>query len=160
MFLYLGTQEEDVFEPPLLARRRLLFFFLAVKLSWPLSDSLFDSEPLLDELDDDDDELLELLELSDANPVLSLILTEAATLASSGSFSLSTRSHLRESFGRPRTVLCHTIGKLVLLQKFCVMATVSSRLRTTCHQPPGTYTVSPGFCRISIYFIKKKLLRL
>lgn len=27
---------------------------------------------------------------------------------------------------------------------------VSSRLRTTCHQPPGTKTVSPGFCKISI----------
>lgn len=42
------------------------------------------------------------------------------------------------------------MGKLVLLQKFCVTATVSSRLSTTCHHPPGTNTVSPGFCRISI----------
>jgi len=54
------------------------------------------------------------------------------------------RSHCRESFGRPRTVLCHTMGKLVMLQKFCVTATVLSRLITTCHQPPGTNTVSPG----------------
>lgn len=134
---------------------RVVFrFFFAVKLSWPLSvfelSSL--SEPLaaslLDELDDDD-ELLELLLESDAKPVLSCRLTAAATRASSGSLSFSTRSHLRDSFGRPRTVLCHTTGKLVLLQKFWVIATVSSRLRTTCHQPPGTNTVSPGFCRIS-----------
>ena len=57
--------------------------------------------------------------------------------------------HLRDSLGRPRTVLCQTMGKLVTLQKFCVTATVSSRFTTTCHQPPGTNTVSPGFCRIS-----------
>lgn len=56
-----------------------------------------------------------------------------------------TRNHFRDNFGRPRTVLCHTIGKFVLLQKFCVTATVSSKLRTTCHHPPGTNTVSPGF---------------
>lgn len=85
----------------LLARRRLLFFFLAVRLSWPLSDSLSVFDPLLDELLDDDDELLELLELSDAKPVLSFTLTEAANLASSGSLSLRTRNHLRDSFGRP-----------------------------------------------------------
>lgn len=57
--------------------------------------------------------------------------------------------HLRENFGLPRMVLCHTTGKLVREQKFCVTATVVSRFNTTCHQPPGTKTVSPGFCRIS-----------
>jgi hypothetical protein len=57
--------------------------------------------------------------------------------------------NLRESLGRPRTVLCHTTGKLVRLQKFWVTAIVKSRLSTTCHQPPGTNTVSPGFCTIS-----------
>ena len=57
--------------------------------------------------------------------------------------------HLRESLGRPRTVLCQTIGKLVLEQKFWVTATVLSKFRTTCHHPPGTNTVSPGFCNIS-----------
>lgn len=67
-----------------------------------------------------------------------------------GCLTLSTRSHRLDSFGRPRTVLCHTTGKLVLLQKFCVTAIVSSKLMTTCHHPPGTNTVSPGFCRISI----------
>ena len=54
------------------------------------------------------------------------------------------RNHLRESFGRPRTVLCHTTGKLVTLQKFCVTPIELSRLMTTCHQPAGTKTVSPG----------------
>jgi len=63
------------------------------------------------------------------------------------------RNHWRESFGRPRTVLCHTTGKFVTLQKFCVTPTVLSRLMTTCHQPPGTNTVSPGPCSISIYHI-------
>ena len=47
------------------------------------------------------------------------------------------------------TVLCHTTGKLVTLAKFCVTATVLSRLSTTCHHPPGMKTVSPGFWRIS-----------
>jgi len=57
--------------------------------------------------------------------------------------------HLLESLGRPRTVLCHTMGKLTMVEKFCVTAIVWLRLTTTCHQPPGTNTVSPGFCRIS-----------
>lgn len=67
-------------------RRR--FFFLAVKLSWPLSvfeSSLSDSLEEL-ELDDDDDEL-ELLELSDAKPVASFKFTRSAISARSGSFS-------------------------------------------------------------------------
>lgn len=57
--------------------------------------------------------------------------------------------HLRENLGRPRTVLCQTTGKLVREQKFCVIATVLSRFKTTCHHPPGTNTVSPGRCKIS-----------
>lgn len=150
---------------------RLRFFFFAVKLSCPLSvfESLSESELDESELDDEEEEL-ELLELSDANPVLSCKLTRSAISAISGCFSyctahtvrpridsrnssvrtFRTRSHFLESFGRPRTVLCQTIGKLVLLQKFCVTAIVSSKFRTTCHQPPGTNTVSPGFWRISI----------
>lgn len=151
-------------------RRR--FFFFAVRLSCPLSvfESLSDSELDESELDDDDDEL-ELLELSEAKPVLSSRFTRSAISARGGSFSCTTkkrnyfsnsfpsiirmrtfsrRSHFFESFGRPRTVLCQTIGKFVLLQKFCVTAIVSSRFRTTCHHPPGTNTVSPGFWRISI----------
>jgi len=60
-------------------------------------------------------------------------------------------SHLQDSFGRPRTVLCHTTGKLVTLQKFWVTATVQSRLITTCHQPAGTNTVSPACWTSSSY---------
>jgi hypothetical protein len=62
---------------------------------------------------------------------------------------LRTLYNLWESLGRPRTVLCHTTGKFVRLQKFWVTAIVTSRFSTTCHQPPGTNTVSPGFCSIS-----------
>lgn len=61
----LSYHDGDNIDDDSFIRRR--FFFLAVRLSWPLSvfesslsDSLDD-----DELDDDDDEL-ELLELSDA----------------------------------------------------------------------------------------------
>lgn len=166
-----GGGDHDIIDEPFMRRR---FFFLAVKLSWPLSvfDSLSESELDESELDDDDDEL-ELLELSDAKPVLSSKFTRVATSASRGSFSykknrirlsasnlrakdsfwrrhtFNTRNHFFDSFGRPRTVLCQTIGKFVLLQKFCVTAMVSSKLITTCHHPPGTKTVSPGFCRIS-----------
>ena len=41
-------------------------------------------------------------------------------------------------------VRSQTDSKLERLQKFCVTATAVSRLRTTCHQPPGTNMVSPG----------------
>lgn len=81
-----GNQEDDdIIDEPFMRRR---FFFLAVKLSWPLSvfESLSESELVESELDEDDDEL-ELLELSDAKPVLSSKLTRAATSASGGSFS-------------------------------------------------------------------------
>lgn len=57
--------------------------------------------------------------------------------------------HFLDNFGLPRRVLCQTTWKLPRLQKFWVIATVLSRLSTTCHQPDGTKTVSPGFCRIS-----------
>ena len=64
-------------------------------------------------------------------------------------FTCKTLYHFLDSFGRPRTVLCQTIGKLSTLLKFCVTAIVSSKLTTTCHHPPGINTVSPGPCRIS-----------
>lgn len=62
------------------------FFFLAVRLSWPLSvfESL-SSESLELELDEDDE--LELLELSDAKPVLSSMFIWVARAANGGSFS-------------------------------------------------------------------------
>jgi len=93
----------------------LLFFFLADMLSCPESDE-FDSELELDEL-----ELLELLESeleSDAWPELVLTSILSATAANSGISFLRVASHFLLSFGLPRTVLCHTIGKLVIEQKF------------------------------------------
>lgn len=48
-------------------------------------------------------------------------------------------------------VLCHTTLKLTGEQKFWVTAIVASKLMTTCHQPPGINTVSPGQWRISSF---------
>lgn len=44
----------------------------------------------------------------------------------------------------PLRVDSHTRSKLVRLQKFCVTAMVSSKLRTACHHRPGTNSVSPA----------------
>lgn len=89
-------------------------FLCACKDSCPLSSSLeLPSSELLELL-----ELLEQLELSDARPVLFFKSTESATIAKSGSLFFNTLYHLRDNFGRPLTVLCHTTGKLVRLQKF------------------------------------------
>ena len=38
----------------------------------------------------------------------------------------------------PVTESCHTAGKEVVEQKFCVTAIESSRFSTVCHHPPGT----------------------
>lgn len=51
-------------------------------------------------------------------PVWFFKSTESAIAASSGSLIFSTLYHFRDSLGRPLTVLCHTTGKLVRLQKF------------------------------------------
>merc|ERR1719150_2223858 len=108
---------------------------------WPLSS---DSDSLL-EL-----ELLLSLLLSLACPELRDMSTLSAMSARSGSCFLRARYHFLESLGRPRTVLCHTMGKLVLEAKFWVTAMVVSMLRTTCHQPPGTKMVSPGLWMASM----------
>lgn len=81
-----GDQDDgDIIDEPFMRRR---FFFLAVKLSCPLSVFESVSESELDELElDEDDDELELLELSDAKPVLSSKFTRVATSASDGSFS-------------------------------------------------------------------------
>lgn len=102
-------------------RRR--FFFLAVKLSWPLSvfESVSESELDESELDDDDDEL-ELLELSDAKPVLSSKLTRAATSASGGSFSYI--ETFRNSYSRVFYILELNCIQISLPS---VLATISSR---------------------------------
>lgn len=123
----------------------LLFFLCSGKLSWPLSDILSDD----DESSEDEEEEEESDDESDAIPQLFFVSMPSATAARSARFSLKTRSHFLESFGRPRTVLCHTTGKFVQEQKFCVIAMVLSRLMTTCHHPPGTNTVSPGCCTSS-----------
>ena len=66
-----------------------------------------------------------------------------AISARSGSYFLRALYHFLDSFGLPLTVLCHTMGKLVLDEKLCVTAMVVSIFRTTCHRPPGTNMVSP-----------------
>jgi hypothetical protein len=122
-----------------------LRFFLAVMDSWPLSPS---SESVVSESELELEE--ELLELSEAIPDGCSMFILSASLARSCSCFRRALSHFLDSIGRPRAVLCHTTGKFVRLQKFCVTAIVVSRFRTTCHQPPGMKTVSPGFCRISM----------
>ena len=54
----------------------------------------------------------------------------------------------------PVRVFLHTLIKLFLLQKFCVMAIVSSKFITACHQPPGMNTVSPKIFVANIKLIK------
>jgi len=143
-----------------------LFFFFDDKLSCPESDSdselsclLFSPDTtnalfwfLLDRVDDEEfeleDELEELddesEEESDAWPDSFRKSIRSATAATSGITFCNFRYHFLLSFGLPLTVLCHTIGKFVFEQKFCVTAIAVSRFRTTCHIPPGTNTVSPG----------------
>ena len=117
-----------------------LLFFFDERLSCPESDSLSELDELL--LDEEELELSE--SVSEACPDAFSRSILSAIAASSGSTFCSTRCHFLLSLGRPRTVLCYTMGKLVLEQKFCVTATVASRFRTTCQYPLGTNTVSPG----------------
>jgi hypothetical protein len=112
----------------------------AVSLSEPESDEEEEEE---DEEDEDEDD--------EGKPQGWSSLTVDAIDAKSGLVSCKAANHFFDNLGRPLTVLCHTIGKLVMLAKFCVMATVTSRLTTTCHHPPGTNTVSPALCSISTY---------
>lgn len=114
-----------------------------------------------DELEEEEDE--ESLELSEAMPVDSCRSTLSASAARSGRSCFSTlkgqrrgsagpeahssaepeathRYHFLDNLGRPRTVLCHTMGKLVVLAKFWVTAIVVSKLSTTCHHPPEDRT--------------------
>jgi len=115
--------------------------FFALSRHSRQSQGLPSSSESLEELEEPDDE-------SDASS--SLARSAASAMAAiSGRSALSTANHFRDNFGRPRTVLGHTLSKFVGDAKFCVTAMVWSKLMTTCHQPPGTNTVSPGFCRIS-----------
>lgn len=138
------TSRLDTFRFRLDSQSDFRRFFLAVKDSCPLSPSSELELSVPEELED------ELLELSEATPEGCSMLIRSANCAKVGSLMRRTRSHFFDSFGRPLAVLCQTTGKLVRLQKFWVMAIVVSRFRTTCHHPPGTNTVSPGFWRISI----------
>ncbi|KAI2808939.1 hypothetical protein BLOT_000080 [Blomia tropicalis] len=73
--------------------------------------------------------------------------------ANSGSFSRSMFNHLIDNRGRPRTVLCHTTGKLVKLQKFCVTAIVLSRLELSWpiwQLSPWVYHRKPCNCFIHL----------
>ena len=97
-------------------------------LSCPESDS--DSE-LEDELELEL-ELEESDEESEAWPDPDLRSILSAIAANSGCSLFKTLYHFLLSFGRPRTVLCQTIGKLVLDAKFCVTAMVVSKFKTTC----------------------------
>ena len=118
-----------------------LFWFLLDLEDFEDEDVFELDEDELEELDESDDE-------SDAWPDSFLRSVRSAISASSGMTFRSFRYHFWLSFGLPLTVLCHTIGKFVIEQKFCVTAIVVSRFNTTCQYPPGTNTVSPG-CWIS-----------
>lgn len=105
------------------------------------------SDDSLEDEEDEDEEAEE--EESDWTPVGSSICTLSAISAISGLSFFSFLYHFLESFGLPLTVLCQTTLKLTGEQKFCVTAIVVSKFTTTCHQPPGMKTVSPGQWRIS-----------
>lgn len=93
-----------------------------------------------------DDELLEeeLLELSEVTSIDALKSIDSVSFAKSGLCICNCASHFFESLGLLLELFSHTIGKLIVLTKFCVIATVSVIFKTTCHQPDGTKTVSPG----------------
>lgn len=116
----------------------LLFFLRWVMTSHSEPESA--SEPESEELEEEEED--ESLELSEAMPVDSCRSTLSARAAISGLSCFRIRYHFLESLGRPRTVLCHTMGKLVVLEKFWVTAIAVSRLSTTCHHPP---TQNTGF---------------
>lgn len=105
-------------------------------------------EERLHELEEEEEE--EPLELSDVMPIGEFKSILLASSARSGLCNRNWDSHFFDSFGLLRTVLCQTIGKFVVLTKFCVIATVSVMFRTTCHQPDGTNTVSPGLWSTSM----------
>ena len=111
----------------LINERIYLFFFLEEMLSCPESESSELEEELELEL-----ELEESEEESEAWPELDFRSMLSAIAASSGCSFFNTRYHFLLSFGRPRTVLCQTMGKLVLDAKFCVTAMVVSKFKTTC----------------------------
>lgn len=113
--LSLLTQSSWLLVSPLAVIPQVRLFFLRCDMGSP-SEPNSASEAESDELEEEDDE--ESLELSDAMPVDSCRSTLSASAASSGRSCFKIRYHFLESLGRPRTVLCHTMGKLVVLAKF------------------------------------------
>ena len=95
-------------------------------LSCPESDSELELELELLELELDESELE-----SEAWPESFFRSMLSAIAAISGFSFLRTRYHFLLSLGRPRTVLCHTMGKLVLEAKFWVTAMVLSKFNTS-----------------------------
>lgn len=89
-------------------------------LSCPESE---ESESELELLEDDDEDEESELE-SEAWPDSCFRSMLSAMAASSGISFFRVRCHFLLNFGLPRTVLCHTTGKLVMDAKFCVTAIV------------------------------------
>lgn len=121
------------------------------KLAWPESElSDGSQEEQLHELDELDEEEEEPLELSDVMPADEFVSILLVSSTRSGRWTDNCDSHLLDNLDLLLTVLCQTMGKFVVLTKFCVIAIVSVKFNTTCHHPEGTNTVSPGRWSISI----------
>lgn len=98
----------------------------------------------MDEEDDEEEDDEELDVPSRSRPRLAMSVTTARR---SGRCCSRIFLHLALILGRPLQVCAHTLGKEAVDAKFWVTATVTSRFKMACHQPPGTNTVSPGPCR-------------
>lgn len=113
--LSLLTQSSLLLVSPLATVPQVRLFFLRWDTGSP-SEPEAASESESEELEEDDED--ESLELSEAMPVDSCRSTLSASTAMSGRSCFKIRYHFLESLGRPLTVLCHTMGKLVELAKF------------------------------------------
>lgn len=113
--LSLLTQSSLLLVSPLATVPQVRLFFLRWDTGSP-SEPEAASESESEELEEDDED--ESLELSEAMPVDSCRSTLSASTAMSGRSCFKIRYHFLDSLGRPRTVLCHTMGKLVVLAKF------------------------------------------
>lgn len=107
------TQSSWLVLSPFSIITQVLRFFLRWVMESPSEP---DSTSELEEPEEDEDE--ESLELSEAMPVDSCRSTLSARAAKSGRSCFRILYHFLESLGRPRTVLCQTMGKFVVLAKF------------------------------------------
>mmetsp|Transcript_57407 Transcript_57407/g.131779 ORF Transcript_57407/g.131779 Transcript_57407/m.131779 type:complete len:283 (+) Transcript_57407:695-1543(+) len=124
--------------------RRPSRLWLRLRRATPLRASAPSSALSESDAEDEEDEEDEDDELS----ISGALESEHVRSCSLGSTSLSCSLNFCDIFGRDLRARSHTESKFVREQKFCVTATVTSRLSTTCHQPPGTNIVSPGRCMI------------